>query len=340
VSATGAPPVLASRPRVLIVGAGALGSVYGACLARAGLRVTLLAREAHARAVSEQHGLTVTEADGSTWRTRLRAAWRPEQIQDHEVVVLATKSHDSRVALEGIGHLRDGVQLAVSVQNGVEKDRVLADWCGAERVIGGMSMVGATLEAPGCVRWTLAGPTYLGELPCGESERCRRIVQYLCDGGMNATLCPTIQAAEWAKLVHAAPVMSLTAMSRRPLHEVLDSDLARHYVDAVREGMAVAAAAGVEVSDFPGLLPVRSIATAPSAEAAVELVRERGRQLGASGATRVRVSMLVDLERGRPLELGAVHRFLVHEADRLGVAVPTTRRDLATLEQIMETPAS
>jgi len=325
----------ACRPRVLVIGAGALGSVYGACLARAGLAVTLLGREAHARAVREQGGLTVADTSGESWKVHLAAEWRAEAVGEHEVVVLLTKSHDSRAALAALEHVRGNVQVAVSLQNGVQKDRILADWCGAERVIGGMSMVGATLEAPGVVQRSLAGATYLGELPTGLSDRCDWLVQRLEDGGMKAIQCPAMLAAEWAKLIHAAPVMSLTATSHRPLHEVLlDGELSRHYVDAVREGMAVAAAAGIDVPDFPGLFPVRKIAHAPSPEAAVELVHARGRQLSASGATRVRISMLVDLERGRRLELEAVHGFLVSEAQRLGVEVPVTRADLAALERV------
>jgi 2-dehydropantoate 2-reductase len=185
---------------VLVIGAGALGSVYGASLARAGLPVTLLGREPHARAVRDRGGLTVSEASGESWNVHLDAEWRAEAVGDHDVVVLLTKSHDSRAALAALEHLRGNVRVAVSLQNGVQKDRILADWCGAERVIGGMSMVGATLEAPGVVQRSLAGATYLGELPTGLSDRCRWFVQRLEAGGMKAIHCPAMLAADLAAL--------------------------------------------------------------------------------------------------------------------------------------------
>ena len=81
------------------------------------------------------------------------------------------------------------------------------------------------------------------------------------------------------------------------------------------------------------MFPVRTIADAPLAEA-LALAQERGRSLVAAGAVNVRVSMLVDVERGRPLELDAVHRFLVGEAQRAGIAVPRLRADLADLERL------
>ncbi len=332
---TARPPALTGR-RVLVVGAGALGSVYGACLARGGLEVTLLAREQHARAIRDQGGLLVTEASGASWTVALGAEWRPDAVTNHDLVLLATKAHDSAAALAGLDHLRGGVEIAVSVQNGVAKDAVLARWCGAERVLGAVSMVGATLEAPGHVRLSLAGATYVGELPAGTSARAGRLVEQLRSGGLDAHECEQVLAAEWGKLVHAAPVMALTARTRLPLHAILlDEGWRRHYVEAVREGIAVAAAAGVDVPDLAGMFPVRTIADAPLAEA-LQVAEDRGRRLVAAGAVNVRVSMLVDVERGRPLELDGVHRFLVAEADRTGVAAPRLHGDLAALERLSE----
>ena len=134
--------------RALVVGAGSLGTVYGAALARAGADVQLLAREEHARAIQER-GAVVVDSFGERWEVPLRADWRPERIEPAEIVVLLTKTPDTTSALASLAHVRDAVRIAVSFQNGVAKDDELAGWSGAGSVVGAVAMVGGTLEAPG-----------------------------------------------------------------------------------------------------------------------------------------------------------------------------------------------
>ncbi len=318
--------------RVLVVGAGALGTVYGACLARGGADVQLLARRDHAEAIQDAGGVVVEGLQG-TWQARLRAQWRPEALEPAETVVLTTKDHDAQAALAGVPH-RSAVRMALSFQNGVAKDRRLAEWCGGEHVIGAMSMVGATIVGPGVVRHTLDAPTYLGELPTGSSDRVRALGDLLEAGGLPVVLTPRILSAEWSKLVHASPTMTLSALARLPFHRVLlDPRLAGIYLDLLHEAVAVAAAAGVEVDDWPGMFPVRTLTTV-GREESIALVHERGRAMEAAGSTNVRVSMLTDIERGRPLELGAVQGFLVEEGRRLSVATPLTAAGHALLAAI------
>ena len=319
--------------RVLIAGAGALGSVYGAHLARGGADVQLLARRTHAEAVRRSGAVHIEGPDGR-WSARLRADWRPDRIEPVDTLILLSKSHDTAELLAALGHLLDELELAVSLQNGVEKDELLTAWCGEGRVIGGMSMVGATQLGPGAVRHTLAGTTYLGERPQGVSARVRALAALLEAGGMAVVVSERIESAEWSKLVHASPVMSLTALSRQPFHCVLlDAQLSALYVRLLEEGAAVAAAAGVELDDLPGMFPVRTLAAAPRAEA-VAAVRERGRSMAEAGATGVRISMLTDIERGRRLELDAVQGFLVAEAGRRGVPVPLSEVCLDLLSAV------
>jgi 2-dehydropantoate 2-reductase len=318
--------------RVLVVGAGALGTVYGACLARGGADVQLLARREHAEAIQAAGGVEVEGLHG-TWRATLRAEWRPEALEPADTVVLTTKDHDTPAAFAGLPDA-SAVRVAMSFQNGVAKDRRLADWCGAEHVIGAMSMVGATTARPGVVRHTLDLPTYLGELPAGTSDRVRALGDLLEAGGLPVVLTPRILSAEWSKLVHASPTMTLTGLTRLPLHKVLlDPRLAKLYVDLLHEAVAVAGAAGVDVDDWPGMFPVKTLTTVDRRQA-VALVHERGRAMEAAGSTNVRVSMLTDIERGRPLEIGAVQGFLVEEAERLGVSAPLSSAAYALLAGI------
>ena len=308
--------------RITIVGAGSLGSVYGGLLARAGHDVQLLAREQHARAVQETGGLRL-ESGGREELVRLRADWRPERIEPAEIVVVLTKTPDTEHALEGLDHIREGLRLAISLQNSVEKDDVMRAWCGPDAVVGGVSMVGGTLAEPGYVRHTFNRSTVVGELPEGTSQRVERFAELLREAGLEGVVSQNVLGAEWAKVIHSVPAMALPALTRFTLHQTLLSpELSELYVRLAREGGAVAAAAGIELDDGPLDFPLRRVVTAPDEEA-IELVRAEGRRMEAAGMTEIRVSMLQSVERGRRTEVEAVHGFIVRRAAVHGVPVPT-----------------
>lgn len=326
---------LGAARRVVVVGAGGLGTVYGAALARSGADVQLLARRPHAEAIQRAGCVEVRQPE-ARFTVALRAHWRPELIEPADTVVLMTKSHDTVAALSDLQHIACGVENAVSFQNGVEKDRLLAQWCGADRVVGAMSMVGGTLDAPGRVSHTLLGTSYLGELPRGLTPRVRALGADLEAGGMPVALSERIRAIEWSKLAHAGPSMTITALPRLPFHRALqDPGLADLYVRLLCEGAAVAAGDpdAVPLEDLPGMFPVRRLSTIERGQAA-EIVRGFGRRMEAVGSTNVITSMLRDLQSGRRLELDAVHAFLVDEAQRLGIDVPYSRTCLELLQAL------
>ena len=114
--------VTVSPDSVLIVGAGSLGTLYGACLSRAGCDVQLLARPAHAAAIADA-GCVVVEDHGTEWRAALLATPEPGEVRPASIVLLVTQTQDSESALASIGHVRDDVAVAVSLQNGGGTER-------------------------------------------------------------------------------------------------------------------------------------------------------------------------------------------------------------------------
>jgi len=307
--------------RVVVVGAGSLGTVYGAALARAGLDVQLLAREEHARAI-QARGTVLVDSFGEQWDVPLRADWRPERIEPAEIVILLTKTLDTATALAGLPQVRDTVRIAASFQNGVAKDDELAAWSGPDSVVGAVAMVGGTLHAPGHVQHTMNGPSFIGELDGSESARVARLAALLESGGLPVVTTDRIRSVEWSKLVHGSPTLALPALTGLYMHEIFTSpELARLYVDFVREGFAVAAAAGVELEDWGSLFPVRTVATAEPAEA-LEVALAHGRRLVEAGMTEITVSMLQSVQTRRRLEVEAIQGYLCREGARLGVPTP------------------
>jgi 2-dehydropantoate 2-reductase len=311
------------QERAVVVGAGSLGTVYGAALARAGLDVQLLAREEHARAIQARGAVTV-DSFGERWEVRLRADWRPERIEPAEIVIVLTKTPDTATALAALPQLQGVVRIAASFQNGVAKDDELAAWSGPETVVGAVAMVGGTLQSPGRVQHTMNGPSFLGELDGRTSERVERLASLLESGGLPVVVTDRIRSVEWSKLVHASPTTALPALTGLYLHEIfVTPELAQLYVDLVREGFGVAAAAGVELEDWGSLFPVHTVATA-EADEALEVVLAHGRRLVEAGMTEITVSMLQSVQSRRRLEVEAIQGHLCREGARFGVPTPTT----------------
>lgn len=308
---------------VLVVGAGSLGSVYGGLLAAGGADVQLLARKPHARAIEEAGGLVLESGDERTL-VPLRAHWQGERLDPAEVVIVLTKTPDTASALDAVAHLVDAVDVAVSLQNGVDKNDILARWCGPQRVVGGVSMVGGTLLQPGVARHTLPGVTFLGALPSGIDEGVTRLASLFERSGLPVVVSDRIQSVEWSKLVHSIPSMAITALTRRSYHEIfLAPELARVYLDLCREGAAAAASVGADLDDWPHLFPVRTVASADD-ETALAQVAAHGHRLEQAGMTQIRISMLQSVERERKTEYDAILGPVVRAAQAAGFAVPNT----------------
>src|SRR5215510_7240056 len=152
--------------KIVILGAGALGTVLGAHLARAGEDVTLIARGQRA-AFLQEHGATITGLVDFT--VPVPVITDPSQVHEADVLIVTFKTYDMAAALQSIKHLQ--VESVLSLQNGVLKDEQLAQTFGWEKVLGALAFVSAEVLPTGTVRFTVNQGFYLGELPEGTSAR-------------------------------------------------------------------------------------------------------------------------------------------------------------------------
>src|SRR5437899_11539545 len=144
--------------KIVILGAGALGTVLGAHLARAGEDATLLARGQRA-AYLQEHGATITGLVDFT--VPVRVVTDPSQLHDADVLMVTVKTYDMVAALASVKHLDVGSVL--SIQNGVLKNEQLAQTFGWEKVLGAMVIIGAEVLPTGTVRCTANQGLLLGE---------------------------------------------------------------------------------------------------------------------------------------------------------------------------------
>jgi len=319
--------------RVVVFGAGGLGSVLGGYLAMAGAEVTLVARPAHAQAIRER-GLILRGVRGEfVVRERLTAVTRAEEAPGtYDWFFLGVKAKDTERALEEAKPLRERVKAALSLQNSVVKDEILKAYFGPERTVGFATIEGARLVEPGVVENTLTVPTtnYLGELDGRRSERVEALAALFQKAGLGTKVVEDIRRVEWEKLAQIC-LASSWAVSTLPgvpslrfAQGLVVPEGAEHYVALGKEVVSVLKALGYPPQNY--FAPVSHLVeldALPFPEA-VALARKMGEDLMARGS-RATTSMHEDVLRGRKTEVEFIVAPFVREADRLGIPIPTLR---------------
>ncbi|GIW40900.1 MAG: 2-dehydropantoate 2-reductase [Candidatus Binatia bacterium] len=297
--------------RLLVAGAGALGSVFGALLRLRGHEVALLGRKPHLDAV-ERQGLFVDGIWGEHRAQGFSCFADPGAIDgDFDLVLVTVKSFDTeRIADEVATRLR-AQGFAVSLQNGLGNVETLERRFGPERTLGGRVIFGAEVVKPGHVRVTVyAEPVLLGAWEPGRfpsrDTAARRWAEEFAKSGIPCEYTENLRTAIWAKVFYNAALNPLGALLGVPYGALAESEATRGFMDhVIDEAYAVARAEGIP-------LPW------PDAGAYRELFYSR---LVPSTYDH-RSSMLQDLERGRRTEIEAINGAVWRLAERHGMAAP------------------
>lgn len=301
--------------KVAVIGAGAMGGLFGARMAEAGQDVTLLdVDDAHLRAMA-QHGLLL-ETDEGTRRVPVRAL-RPEAATGtHDLLIVFTKGPATEAAVRAAAHLHGPGTRVLTVQNGLgNADRIRAALPGAPvHVITGMTTWPADLRGPGHVASHGHGEVRIWAADVHTSDPLvPTVADTLTAAGLHCTADPGVEAAIWEKLAFNAAMNSVCAVARLPVGPVGDAPEGRALVHAVvEEAAAVAHARNIPVD------PARIHAAAAKAFA---------------GHRDHKASMLQDVLAGRQTEIDQINGAIAEAAAALGIPTPVTTllRDLVRL---------
>ncbi|MDP9064660.1 MAG: ketopantoate reductase family protein [Pseudomonadota bacterium] len=298
-----------------ILGAGAIGSILGAHLAAAGHSVVMLARNLRARQI-QKNGLHIAGLTDLTVEVDVLSD--PAQFRGADVLIVAMKTPGTRAALEPYRH--HDISVAFSIQNGLEKNLLLAEIFTARRVLGALADTSGEMQADGVVVFTRNVNLMLGELDGPAGERAHRIAGVIDRSGVRAEAADDIQSLEWSKFCAWAGLVAISVTTRAVTSEFLaDPGSARVLARLIRELAAVARAAGARLTDR-SVLPVASLA-AGSEQDAVGLLMDIGTTYRQT-APRHRLSSLQDLEAGRPLEFEAALGCARRKAEELRIPCP------------------
>ena len=233
--------------RIIILGAGAIGSVYGAKLSRQH-EVTLVGGAAHVAAI-ERHGLQMQGLLAET--LHLPAVTRVSSIEPGTLILLTTKVNNNVAAVEPIVPLLpDGVTI-VCVQNGLySEDLVKALVKKRAVVLRAITQVGGVLVRPGVVDNTVAGYTLLEDHPHAPA-----IAAVLTEAGLDGRIIPDIKKEMWRKAIFNCVINPTTALLGCEVGGIVDPRLNSLKQQIIDECLAVARADGVVFGeDFVALI--------------------------------------------------------------------------------------
>jgi 2-dehydropantoate 2-reductase len=302
--------------RFAILGAGALGTILGAHLARAGHEVVMIVRGERARTLQRQ-GLVLNGL--SDIKARSTVIDDPQKLRETGTLIVATKAIDSAQSLEALRHLK--LDNAMSVQNGVLKNELLATVFGYSRVIGAMADFSGELLANGEVKFTRNVCLHIGEERGGTSARVEELAAAIDAAGVRCAAAANIRTREWSKFAGWIAQFPLAVLTRQITWKFLmDERSAMVIVRIVREAAQLAMALKIELVDMPPL-PVLSIVNGSDARA-IEIIRGIGQKFH-DDSPEHRMSAQQDVLRGSRLEYEETLGYALRKASSLGVPMPT-----------------
>lgn len=286
--------------RIAVMGAGGVGGCLGALLTQAGADITLITRGEHLRAMQE-HGLRLNQQTGS-FTIPVNATDDPSQVGPVDLVLFAVKTYQVPEAVKAIRPLTGLQTQIVTLQNGVDSAGELVREFGPDRVLPGVSYTIAFIESPGVIRQQSQTARIVFGREDGQMTAQAVAVPAGLAPAVDAELTDKIVSVLWSKFLLTAPGNAINATARFPITRLIQTEEGRSLLlDAMREVAAVGLASGVEID--PGAI-------------------EKGIKFMESLPPDQRMSMLSDIEAGRPLELEAQAGAVVRIGRRVNVPTP------------------
>lgn len=299
---------------VAVVGAGAIGGLLGAHLARSGEDVVLIARGPHLVAM-QAHGVTVRSVSGD-FTAHPRCTDDFGAIGGADVVFITLKAHSIPAVAPRIGEALRSDASVVSAMNGipwwyfpdrhldsVDPGGVIARSIPMEQVVGCVVYPAATVVEPGVILHEEGDRFSLGEPDGTRSERVQRIAAMLTAAGFKAPVQTRLRNEIWLKVVGNATLNPVSAVTHATLGEMFATEGSRRLIRALME-------------------EVESVARSLEIELPVSIDK---RMAGAASVPGHKTSMLQDLEARKPLELDALLGAVIEVAGWRGVEVPSLR---------------
>lgn len=293
---------------VAVVGAGAVGSFFGAMLARAGHRVVLIGRPLHVQAI-ERDGLRL-DMVGRVEAVRVTASTELAAARAADLVLFCVKSTDTESVARELAPLLAPGAVVVSLQNGVENAPTIARHM-HQAVVPAVVYVATAMTGPGTVKHFGRGDLVIGALDpavMGDpavGDLLRELVGFFGTAGVGVKISDDVMAELWSKLMVNCAYNAISALAQAPYARLAAlPEVAAIQREVVREVVALAQAEGIALQLDMSLQAMERIAVAMPAQLS---------------------STAQDVARRKPTEIDHLNGFVARRARELGVDTPINR---------------
>jgi 2-dehydropantoate 2-reductase len=286
--------------RITIIGAGAMGCLYGARLSGLGHHVSLLDIRPDVVDAINRDGLLLDGASGPL-KVAATAAVPDDAVGPADLISVHAHTDGTVDAARVASRVLAADGCAITFQNGIGNVEALVEAVGRHRVLGGISYNSARSAGPGCATHTNAGITWIGELDGSESARVADLCRLLEEAGFATRVSDNIMGIIWDKFIHNCainPICAVTGLLANEVSAVPEADALQDRL--LEELLAIVRARGIRLVD----------------EDPIESIKEICRTVA------VKPSMLQHIEAGQATEIDAQNGAAVRAGRALGIPTP------------------
>lgn len=303
--------------KIVIVGPGAMGCLFAAFLCRSKPKdndIWLFDNDRGRAAKLAKQGVSVEGIAGS-WSVYPRVTSDVKDISSAELIILCVKSYDTKNAMESLKSSMGPDTSVLTLQNGIGNIEIIGEVAGPDRVIGGITNLGATWLDTGRVRFSGKGETVIGKIDSKASVQMRSIRESFNRAGIETKISQDIKGFLWSKLIINAGINALAAVTRLNNGGLLGFEGSRKILrQAVTEAVKVAKRKRIKLLYDDPLAKVEAVCEATSDNVS---------------------SMLQDVSRGRRTEIDFINGVIVRFGQELGISVPVNSM-LVDLVKVIE----
>ncbi|SDK86732.1 ketopantoate reductase family protein [Natronincola ferrireducens] len=291
--------------KIAIIGAGAMGSLYGGLLAEGGQEVLLVdVWQEHVDTIN-QWGLSMEGVNGHRTIKNIKATTNPSYAEAMDLVIVFVKSTITHIAVSQHKKLCDNNTTVLTLQNGLGNIEKIMETIDKKNIIAGTTAQGCTLLAPGKINHAGVGDTYIGELDGTTSPRIKEIHKAFTAGGLKTNISNNVLGLIWGKLLVNVGINALTAITNLRNGQLVEFEETEELLElAVEEALAVAMARGIELPYGDPVAHTKKICRATALN---------------------KSSMLQDLLNKRKTEIAMINGAVVTEGEKLGVKTPVNK---------------
>lgn len=288
--------------KIAVLGAGAMGCLYGGLLAEANNQVWLIDIWKEHVDIINQKGLKVEDKNGERVIKNIKATINPNEVGIVDLILVFVKSTITDKAVEGAKSVIGENTIILTLQNGLGNIEKIAAVSKEENIIAGTTAHGSTLLKPGKIRHAGKGITVIGEIDGKKSERIKVVKELFDKSQIETILTENALGVIWDKLLVNVGINAITALTELKNGELLEFKETEELLEnAVSEGQNIAKAKGINLICEDPIDHTKKVCS-----------------LTANNKS----SMLQDIMNKRKTEIDMINGAIVREGRKLGISTP------------------